>query len=460
MERVVLRPGSLLLWCVPQYAWLAGPDTRGVGLAKFKRLERALREWVHDAVARLVSGPEPDITQDLRRWQRDTDGVVRDRERTARVWRHSELEAVQQLPSWRAVEKALQDNGRLRAQVNQLVGTAQGSSLLEVERLGRIVLPLPDEISDLEDVFTRRYERLDRFLAAHEIEHAAVWPINGLTSNKFPIRLEAGLEIDVMSDEELMAALNTGVLQPDFPNVGILFPEQNRQACLRYRYRLPKLIGGGTFTDAAQVQAIEERVNSMRDTLEQVFALLFANPVAISGRVGLAAEWTLQSGSVSFQPIPLMPALRSRQLHLDAQASAEVVRAWRQLRQPGLHKALALAVRRFSYQAHRQRLEDELVDILIASEALYLSDVDYRELNFRLALRAAALCSPQKLTMTRRNVFDLMKSAYDVRSKIVHGEEPKPKDLRLKGARVSLMDFVQATEEVVRQGLILQPHLA
>lgn len=75
------------------------------------------------------------------------------------------------------------------------------------------------------------------------------------------------------------------------------------------------------------------------------------------------------------------------------------------------------------------------------------------ELSFRLALRAAALCSPQKLSMTRRNVFDLMRSAYGVRSAIVHGETPRPKDLKVKGAQVPLVDFVQATEEVVRQGL-------
>jgi len=151
--------------------------TRGASLVNFNKLKKALHKWVHEAVAHLASGPEPDTTQDLRRWQRDTDGVVRDRERMTRVWRHAQLEALQQLPSWRAVAQALQDNGRLRAQLNQLVGTVQGSSLLEAERVGRIVLPLPDEVEDLEAVFTRRYERLDRFLAAKDIEYAVVWPL-------------------------------------------------------------------------------------------------------------------------------------------------------------------------------------------------------------------------------------------------------------------------------------------
>jgi hypothetical protein len=159
---------------------------------------------------------------------------------------------------------------------------------------------------------------------------------------------------------------------------------------------------------------------------------------------------------VSFQEVPLTPVQRSRRMHLDRHASAQLVETWRLLRQPGLlqrQKALALALRRLGYQAHRQRVEDEMVDIMVAAEALYLSDLGPDELGFRLALRASALSDPQELGMTRRNVFDLMKSAYGVRSKIVHGDEPKPKDLKVKGAQVPLAEFVQATEEVVRQGL-------
>jgi hypothetical protein len=184
-----------------------------------------------------------------------------------------------------------------------------------------------------------------------------------------------------MSDEELMAALNTGVLQRTFPNLQMLFPGQDQQACLRYRYRLPKIIGDGGQGALQQVQVIEEQLNGLRDTLEQVLALLFANPVAVSGRVSFEVERTLLAGGVLYQPVPLPPTLLSRQLHLDAKASADVVRTWRQLRRPGLHKALGLALRRLSYQAHRQRIEDELVDILIAAEALYLSGHGRTELS-------------------------------------------------------------------------------
>jgi hypothetical protein len=415
-----------------------------------------MRAWVREAAARLSGDSEPDISRGLRRWQRDSDGILRQRERPVRVWRHAEVEAVRQLPSWRAVEQVFQEDDRLRAQWNQLVGTAQGSRTFDAELAAQIVLPLPDEIGDLREAFERKYGELDRFLAANEIEYAVIWPLPGLASSEFPILLEQNLEVGMMSDEELAAVLNTGVLRPSFPGVPLLPPEQDQQACLRYRYSLPKIIGEIDATAPERFMALENKFNGIRETMEQVLALLFADPVAVSGRVSIHAEWAPLFGSLMFQEMPLTPLQRSRRMHLDQQSSANLVEAWRQLRQPGFlqeKKALALALRRLGYQAHRQRVEDEIVDIMVAAEALYLSDLGPDELGFRLALRASALSDPEKLNMTRRNVFDLMRSAYGVRSKIVHGDEPKPKDLKVKGPQVPLGEFVQATEEVVRQGL-------
>jgi hypothetical protein len=399
--------------------------------------------------------PEIRISTDPPRWQRDSDGVFRKRERSARLW-YLETEALQELPSWWAVEQVLQGDDRLRAQLDRLVGTIQEGSQLSREVLSRHVLPLPDEVSDLDGAFARRYGELDHFLAADETEYLVVWPLPGLSGSAFPITLEQDIEIDIMSDKELTAVLNTEVLSLIFPQTSVLPPDQAQQACLRYRYRLPKIIGNIDEKAHQQLMPLEERIDGIRDWLEQVLALLFTDPVAIPGRASFSAQWIPYGGGIAYQQVPLSRAQRFRSMDLDQQARAELVETWRQLRQPGLlqrQKALALALRRLGYQAHRERIEDEIVDVMVAAEALYLSDLGPEELGFRLALRASALSDPQKLGMTRRNMFDLMKSAYVVRSRIVHGDTPRPKDLKVKGVEVPLAEFVQATEEVVRQGL-------
>src|SRR4249920_2746207 len=121
-------------------------------MANFDHLEQAMRGWVRDAIEYL-SHTEPDLSPGLARWQRDSDGMFRKRERLVPVWQHRDLEGVQQLPSWRAVERALQEDDRLKAHLDQLVGTAEGGRRFDAEIAGRLVLPLPDEVSDLDVAF-------------------------------------------------------------------------------------------------------------------------------------------------------------------------------------------------------------------------------------------------------------------------------------------------------------------
>ena len=148
---------------------------------------------MHEAITHLSGDSQPDVWEDLRRWQRDSDGIFCFRERRVQVWHRDELEALHQLPTWAAVEQALQDDDRLRAHLDQLVGTNQGGSRFDADTAGRCVLPSPDEVGDLEAAFTRRYEGLDQFLAVQEIEYVVVWPLTGLTSDEFPIPLEPDL---------------------------------------------------------------------------------------------------------------------------------------------------------------------------------------------------------------------------------------------------------------------------
>jgi hypothetical protein len=66
---------------------------------------------------------------------------------------------------------------------------------------------------------------------------------------------------------------------------------------------------------------------------------------------------------MGYQRVSLTQGQRFRQMHLDEQTSADIANTWRQLRQPGLlekHKDLALGLRRLNYQAHRERVEDEM----------------------------------------------------------------------------------------------------
>ncbi len=90
------------------------------------------------------------------------------------------------------------------------------------------------------------------------------------------------------------------------------------------------------------------------------------------------------------------------------------------------HRSLDLAIRRFNFSYERNLPEDKLIDLITAFEALYLKGTK-EELTYKLALRFAHFIGKNK--EDREHYFATLKGAYNIRSKVVHGEQMKPDDL-------------------------------
>ncbi len=115
---------------------------------------------------------------------------------------------------------------------------------------------------------------------------------------------------------------------------------------------------------------------------------------------------------------------------------------------------LAMALRRFNLAFERQQLDDRIVDLMIAAESLFLNDSgdprERGEQRFRLAIRAAKFVEYPRYVP--RQVFDLMRKAYNIRSEIVHGSSIKKTNLPdMPDAKLN--DFVLACEELMRLGI-------
>lgn len=83
-----------------------------------------------------------------------------------------------------------------------------------------------------------------------------------------------------------------------------------------------------------------------------------------------------------------------------------------------LPPAVELALRRFIQSASRQGLQDQLIDLVIGLEAIYLPDTN-AESGYRLAMRMAAhLCDAPA---QRQQCMKKARALYDIRSRIVHG---------------------------------------
>jgi hypothetical protein len=211
---------------------------------------------------------------------------------------------------------------------------------------------------------------------------------------------------------------------------------------------------------STKFQEMEKRLQDIRGMIEESLALILPEPLMTAGRLVIPGEqWNPTSGGVSFQRATMPRDACTRRVKIDAQHVSDLQEIGRHISKRELikhHKGLALAMRRLSYQAQRERPEDELLDTTIAAEVLYLAEIGnepYRgELRYRLALRAALWADGPGIGSTKREVLKLMQSAYDARSALAHGGTPDPKIIRIRGQRVELPELVKKTRAVVGSG--------
>lgn len=105
------------------------------------------------------------------------------------------------------------------------------------------------------------------------------------------------------------------------------------------------------------------------------------------------------------------------------------------------------ALRWFGHSRERYREEDRAIDLVTAAEALFLGDGD-PELKHRLSLRAAYYIGTS--IEGRLDVFRHIKTAYDVRSALVHGSSTQVKK-HLKDK--PLIEFSTHTEGMIRSAI-------
>lgn len=106
------------------------------------------------------------------------------------------------------------------------------------------------------------------------------------------------------------------------------------------------------------------------------------------------------------------------------------------------------AVRRFYYSTQRHDNEDKIIDIMIAFEALFLNE--NAELSFKLSLRVAKFLDDRYDSF---ELFEFMKKAYNIRSKIAHGDIKQVSDDKKRKNDLETISIIKRLDQVLRQSL-------
>lgn len=88
--------------------------------------------------------------------------------------------------------------------------------------------------------------------------------------------------------------------------------------------------------------------------------------------------------------------------------------------------ALDVALRRVDTMVDQARWDDRVLDLCIILEALFQLGDEKMELSYRLSLRTAHFVGTNKAS--RQATFDTVRSGYDLRSRIAHGDQPSGGD--------------------------------
>ena len=111
-------------------------------------------------------------------------------------------------------------------------------------------------------------------------------------------------------------------------------------------------------------------------------------------------------------------------------------------------KKLQIAIGRWIRSTANKDLEDKIIDLVIALEALYLPDAG--ESTFKLAVRASWHLGEDR--GNRAKLFKVFKELYKCRSKVVHGGEPK-ENVVIEGESVPMEKFITRAQDLCRDSI-------
>jgi hypothetical protein len=414
-------------------------------------LKRAFREYAVRAIETLqADGWElpPEYTRDSG-WQ-PLGG-------TSFVYRPYELveplvpqnrKSLHSLPEYAACLEALRSHPVVGERLDTLVGSRLSAARLEAEHLpDRVLYAILRDAPDLafsESSFDRVADELITWLTRKTSIHTTVAPLSGLVVDATPICLEPGIEIDEMTDAEVIDCLTTGILG----GVGSMgHAEIGPRVALRIRDQLELRIGEIDHTPGGDWQRWRETGEAV------VFALRLLKPGTVSSP-GFLSKGDEHPGARGggFTPSATPRHNLFESYRLEALDGLALIALWSQMRNRRVQRSgpLDTAIRRFGFAGERTRAEDQIIDLMIAAEALFLPGEDRGESAHKLSLRAGLLLNDAN--RPARYIATVMRRAYDARSKLAHGAKLKPLKLP-DDTPATLAEYVEIVSGYMRDAL-------
>lgn len=373
-----------------------------------------------------------------------------------------------ELPEYVRCYKALIADQKVAGQLNVLVGA--GSRLSRsptAEQLMRNLLSLGVRHGDYRydpEYFEREYALFEEAFYGDDILYDVIAPLEYLLI-KGSVKLSDDLEISSLTEEDVDPYGTSKVKLDRYEG------NKGKPCAVRSKFRARKIIRRDDEQDTDEVgsagrtayyaekrraseegRARQERLNERIEEVVNALRLFGVESVFHVVIIYRASKW-FGHDLIFTNPVRgWLPLIYDN----DQDWLTTFSQFWQGIQSEEVkrRKFIGIAMRRLGYAHERHRVEDRIIDLLIAAEALFLNDTGsetYRgELQYRLAQRAGFLLGGD--TAGRLKVYRHMKEAYKLRSKVVHGGNPGPVKLE-DGKSVGMEEFVETTKVYLRLAL-------
>jgi hypothetical protein len=363
------------------------------------------------------------------------------------------FEAATDAPEYEAAIDALKAEPRLRDRLNEVVGiSGMARSFWSPPSVLRAMVhrlwPYRNAIrgaSDMQMADVVETEIAKRATTYGFVEYIA--PIFGLSTDLLPLELSEEVALVTLTNVEI-EVINRSHLQGPMIIAGEFVPP--RGWCgIRLSLRRPVLIGELS-RPIEELAASEAPYNTISNIilalrLTRQGDLVCPGVVARSNQAGVTqTRYFHDTGRIRYFPAHY---LKNDDIHdlrtvLDNIGHPTVAK----------NKALQIAIRRFTYALDRERLDDRILDLAIAGEAI-LQPYARGETALRLALATAGLLGSSMAE--RYKMYKFMKAVYRVRGELAHGNDDESGYVTLDGDNGSLDEMSADLENVIRKAIRL-----
>lgn len=334
--------------------------------------------------------------------------------------------------------------------LNRFVGTSvMGGAHFSAPQLLESIVPpgaYPRDLVFDDGIFKSLYEQFERVLYEDSFRCEAIAPLQGLFIDVPEIKFSDDLEISQLTVEEEKQLHVMEVVR----RYGARWTD--RLYAVRAKSTLPKVIVRDQSEipeeEKARDEAKQSEARARVEELIHTLRVFKGGTLHYGGVIQVARSWPF-GGAINISGKPLEPVYGIYPLNEPEDVSG-LKKLWDEVQSTGVknHKFLAVAMRRFSYGCERHRIEDKLIDLMIAAEAFTQAQGEKGK-----GKHIAEKVSSVAPRCDRMKVKTHMRKSYQLRNSIMHDGDVKARLTEYGLTAEDLPSFVSLTEQYLRDAL-------